>query len=142
MFVYAIGSDISKFPYTLADLRSAHPQLSIPSSITEEELAAFNVYPVQPTKRPVYDSKTHRLSQSAQYSDGLWQQVWALEPLPEVQAAANVRGYRNELLSACDWTQLADAPVDHTEWATYRQALRDVTAQAGFPWDVEWPQQP
>jgi Phage tail assembly chaperone protein len=34
---------------------------------------------------------------------------------------------------------LTDAPVNKAAWATYRQALRDVTAQTGFPWTVEWP---
>lgn len=39
-------------------------------------------------------------------------------------------------------TQVADAPVDKAAWATYRQALRDITAQQGFPWNVTWPEQP
>lgn len=49
---------------------------------------------------------------------------------------------RNALLAASDWTQVADAPVDQAAWATYRQALRDITAQAGFPESIEWPAQP
>ena len=54
----------------------------------------------------------------------------------------NIRAYRNTLLSECDWTQLPDAPVNQQAWAAYRQALRDVTGQAGFPWDVQWPEIP
>jgi hypothetical protein len=54
----------------------------------------------------------------------------------------NVRASRNQLLSACDWTQLADSPVDKTAWANYRQALRDVSSQSGFPWTVQWPSVP
>jgi len=53
-----------------------------------------------------------------------------------------VRLERNQLLTASDWTQVADAPVDKEVWATYRQALRDVTTQAGFPWTVDWPVAP
>ena len=53
-----------------------------------------------------------------------------------------VRAERNALLSASDWTQVADAPVDKAAWATYRQALRDITAQAGFPHSVTWPTKP
>ncbi|NBW22705.1 MAG: hypothetical protein EBR82_83650, partial [Caulobacteraceae bacterium] len=49
-----------------------------------------------------------------------------------------VRYDRNSRLSDCDWTQLPDAPVDAQTWATYRQELRDITAQSGFPWDVQW----
>ena len=49
---------------------------------------------------------------------------------------------RNQRLSDCDWTQLADAPVDRAAWAAYRQALRDISKQSGFPWQVVWPEQP
>jgi hypothetical protein len=49
---------------------------------------------------------------------------------------------RNAKLAASDWTQVADAPVDKAAWATYRQALRDISDQAGFPWTIEWPTQP
>jgi hypothetical protein len=53
--------------------------------------------------------------------------------------AAVIRNQRNTKLSESDWTQVADAPVNKAAWATYRQALRDVTAQAGFPWTIDWP---
>lgn len=53
-----------------------------------------------------------------------------------------IRFERNSLLVACDWTQLPDAPVDQTAWAVYRQALRDITDQEGFPSSVVWPVPP
>jgi hypothetical protein len=56
--------------------------------------------------------------------------------------AVEIREKRNSKLSKCDWTQVADAPVDKTAWATYRQALRDITTQSGFPWEITWPTQP
>jgi hypothetical protein len=56
--------------------------------------------------------------------------------------AATIRTERNTKLSATDWTQVADAPVDKATWATYRQALRDITAQSGFPWTITWPDAP
>jgi len=56
--------------------------------------------------------------------------------------AEQVRAERNRLLVETDWTQVADAPVDKTSWATYRQALRDITAQQGFPANVIWPTPP
>ena len=56
--------------------------------------------------------------------------------------AEQVRAERDALLAACDWTQVADAPVDQAAWAVYRQALRDVTAQTGFPNAVVWPTKP
>ena len=58
------------------------------------------------------------------------------------EAAKSVRQQRNSLLAESDWTQLADAPVDQAAWATYRQALRDVPAQVGFPEAVVWPVAP
>ena len=53
-----------------------------------------------------------------------------------------IRHYRNQLLATSDWTQIADAPVDQSAWATYRQALRDVPEQEGFPENVIWPTPP
>jgi len=53
-----------------------------------------------------------------------------------------IRTQRNKLLKESDWTQVADAPVDKAAWATYRQALRDITEQDGFPVNVEFPAEP
>lgn len=59
-----------------------------------------------------------------------------------VSAAASVRSVRNRRLAESDWTQVSDAPVDKAAWAAYRQELRDITAQAGFPHSVVWPTKP
>jgi hypothetical protein len=56
--------------------------------------------------------------------------------------ANEVRAERDQLLVASDWTQVLDAPVNQEAWAEYRQALRDVPQQDGFPWDVEFPAKP
>ena len=57
--------------------------------------------------------------------------------------ADRVRRQRNILLVATDWTQVVDAPQAIKDiYTTYRQALRDVPAQAGFPWVIDWPVQP
>jgi len=53
-----------------------------------------------------------------------------------------IRDKRNELLASSDWTQVIDAPVDQAAWKTYRQALREIPSQAGFPNEVTWPVQP
>jgi hypothetical protein len=58
------------------------------------------------------------------------------------EQAKSVRASRTEKLKDSDWTQVADAPVDQAAWAEYRQALRDITGQEGFPWTIEWPEQP
>ena len=56
-------------------------------------------------------------------------------------AAATARAERDRRLAACDWTQVADAPVDRAAWAAYRQALRDVPDQPGFPDVIAWPEE-
>ena len=53
-----------------------------------------------------------------------------------------VRKERNRLLAESDCTQLPDSPFDATAWQTYRQALRDLTEQSGFPDNIEWPEAP
>ena len=68
-------------------------------------------------------------------------EIAALQPTIE-QLAAQTRSQRNSLLAASDWTQVLDAPVDQVAWAAYRQALRDITAQAGFPQNINWPVAP
>jgi hypothetical protein len=63
----------------------------------------------------------------------------------EPSAETEARAYRKQLLSITDWTQLPDSPLSaekKAEWATYRQALRDITEQAGFPDNIQWPVQP
>jgi hypothetical protein len=70
------------------------------------------------------------------------EQEAAYKAQKDADQAKLVRDDRNKRLTETDWTQIADAPVDKAAWATYRQALRDVPSQAGFPWDIQWPTQP
>lgn len=57
-------------------------------------------------------------------------------------ACAEFRRRRGEYLKDSDWTQVPDAPVDQAAWAAYRQELRDVTSQTGFPETIIWPTAP
>jgi hypothetical protein len=66
----------------------------------------------------------------------------AYKAIKDAEQAKSVRQSRSDKLADCDWTQVADAPVDKAVWATYRQALRDITTQDGFPWSVTWPDAP
>jgi hypothetical protein len=70
------------------------------------------------------------------------EQEAAYKASKDAEQAKSVRTSRNDKLKECDWTQITDATVDKTAWATYRQALRDITAQAGFPWTITWPDAP
>ncbi len=56
-----------------------------------------------------------------------------------------LRSERNELLKLSDWTQVPDSPLDSTkkqQWATYRQALRDLPANTTDPANPTWPTKP
>ena len=70
------------------------------------------------------------------------EQEVAYKATKDAEQSASVRTSRNDKLAQCDWTQLADSTADKTVWATYRQMLRDVTVQDGFPWNVTWPEAP
>jgi len=81
--------------------------------------------------------------------DGQWFTKYSVSEMDDeaktaknAEQAKSVRTQRDEKLKATDWTQVSDAPVDKTVWATYRQALRDLTKESGFPWDMEWPTEP
>lgn len=99
--------------------------------------------PVEWVEPPSFNPETQRRIQNFPVQqDGKWVMNWVVSPIPEEEMAAKVRKQRNAKLAECDWTQVADAPVDKAAWATYRQALRDISAQAGFPWEIQWPTQP
>ena len=54
-----------------------------------------------------------------------------------------LRKKRDDLLLACDWTQILDQPEStKLKWQPYRQELRDITAQEGFPDNIIWPIKP
>lgn len=112
---------------------------SIPKGATG--LESFGLYPI--TGDEPSHTERERIAGPQYVFDGTQvNRVFTVEAIPDDEKAGQVRSERNGLLTASDWTQVADAPVDQTAWATYRQALRDVTAQEGFPWTITWPEQP
>jgi hypothetical protein len=149
--MYALIQDntVQTYPYWIAQLRKDHPNTSFPKNPNEELLAEYGVVRVYPTDRPEADHTKNVTEGTPALQDGKWVQVWnitdataeEIEQRTE-QQAEQVRAQRNQKLSDTDWTQVADAPVDKQAWADYRQALREVPEQAGFPWSVEWPEQP
>jgi hypothetical protein len=87
--------------------------------------------------------------QGVEQINGKWYTKWvALDMDDEAKAAKDaeqakaIRADRNKRIADCDWTQVEDSPVDKAAWAAYRQALRDIPQQAGFPWEVQWPDMP
>lgn len=74
--------------------------------------------------------------------------TWVSERSSEEEAALKAtvaRATRTSLLAESDWTQLQNSPLSpeaQTAWAIYRQALRDIPAQPGYPNDIQWPVKP
>lgn len=69
------------------------------------------------------------------------------QPKEQSEVEADVIAKRNQLLLESDWTDNAPAQArfsasEKTAWSKYRQALRDITEQTGFPWDPAWPVKP
>jgi hypothetical protein len=136
-----------QYPVSVYTVRAANPNTSYPNSpsFVPEGYAA-----VAPTPLPDYDRNTQKVVEMPPTQVlNTWKQVWAVRELPADEQqkirdakAESVRKQRDALLAQSDWTQLPDAQVDKAAWASYRQALRDVPAQPGFPFDVVWPVKP
>ena len=135
---------------TDSEFRSEFPNTSFPQPLTPDVIDDFGFDPVlegpQPTLIPPYQ---YAQRDGVIEDNGQWFTHYiAVTPDDDQKAAmdatqaAAVRTDRNTRLAACDWTQLPDAPVDRDVWATYRQELRDVSSQTGFPWNVVWPSEP
>jgi hypothetical protein len=150
MFVKVTNGQIDQYPYTVGDLRRDNPNTSFPKQVPETTMAGFGMFPVGYEAAPEYDPMTHRLQHSSEpvLADGKWvltKTVVALTPeqIADRDAAkgAEVRKQRDKLIADTDWMALSDNTLTDA-WATYRQALRDITSQVGFPNEVTWPVEP
>lgn len=71
--------------------------------------------------------------------------LWEKSHPAQAATAEEVRQRRDQLLAETDWTQIGDSPLDEASQEAmrlYRQALRDVPEQSGFPGEVVWPDKP
>lgn len=132
------------------NFRQLFPNTSFPRFFTADDVEplGYGIYDFSSQPEPGKYKKVVEVA-PVRSDVGIWRQTWAVVDMNDEEKAAEderkageVRNERNTKLSATDWTQVADAPVDKQAWAIYRQALRDITAQAGFPWNVTWPAQP
>ena len=150
------------------EFRQLHQGLGLPKVLTEEVINAWGGDIVfegpQATGGTVYQ---YSQRSGVEQIEGKWYTKYILGPvftdraatenepaktaaeqeaeykaMKDAEQATNVRRTRNEKLKDCDWTQIADSTADKAVWATYRQALRDITSKPGFPWTIEWPEQP
>jgi hypothetical protein len=110
-------------------------QFSMPDGVEQVDGKWYTKYILGPvfTDRPATEDAPAKTAaeQEAEY-----------KATKDAEQAKSVRQTRGEKLKDSDWTQVADASVDQAAWAAYRQALRDITSQAGFPWTIDWPEQP
>ena len=171
MHVKLTNGQPSQFPYSVGQFRRDNPLTSFPKDIPVEILRRNGVFPVAELAKPdfdqlvqtlVRDAMPHkeiiRLKTEADATDpttgevdqaqvgqpiygNKWLIGYTVENKPQDQAETAVRNQRNSLIAETDWMALSDNTMT-PEWATYRQALRDITAQAGFPYSVIWPTKP
>jgi len=149
MYVLVKNGRVEKYPYSIDTLRQDNPQTSFPASLTKELLEEWDVFEVIETEKPQSDHTKVVSEGQPQMIDGSWRQVWIVSDAPgdliierTKERADIVRQKRNQLLNSCDWTRLDDVIVDRELWTIYRQSLRDITLQEGFPWNVDWPTSP
>lgn len=127
-------------PITVGDYRELFANTSFNANGPSDEfLTDNNAKKVNAFK--AHDRLTQKLISCAPYDDGEFVSIVQVESLTaeEIQAAkdsamANIRATRNQLLKDCDWTQAVDCTIaKKTEWATYRQALRDLPSTITEP---------
>jgi len=91
------------------------------------------------------DEVKERPSSTHEWIDGDWVEGRTTDEI-EAEVMARVRYHRDALLEQSDWTQMPDSPLTtakKTEWATYRQSLRDITStQVTNEADITWPTKP
>lgn len=151
MYVLVKNGAIEKYPYSQRDLREDNPNTSFPEPMDTETLEGWGVFRVTPRNPPEHDRATQNVERvNPTLENGQWVETWEITPASAAQVEeraseemSNVRNRRNALLAACDWTQGKDIQESvSAPWAAYRQALRDITQQDGFPWSVVWPLSP
>lgn len=151
-------------------LRRDNPNTSFPQVITVEILDEFGYDPVfEGPQATVIGPYQYSQRDGVVESDGKWYTHYIAGPVFQdyvddqgvTHTAAEqyedycfdidakqgdaVRADRNQRLADSDWTQLADSPIDpdaKLAWQLYRETLRLVPQQEGFPWNVQWPPKP
>ena len=148
------------------EIRKLNPNVSLPKVWNSNVYDALGIDPVFETPKPdtTGDYKVVVRDGAEQDANNNWVQKWverdmfsdttedgvtttkaeheaAYQARLDAEAAANVRSERDQKLKDTDWMGMSDVTMS-TEWATYRQALRDVPAQAGFPNTITWPSEP
>ena len=142
MFVKVLNNVITDWPYSFANLQSDYANTSFPPNPDYDTLSEFNVYKYIRVDMPSYDLLTQYLEEiKPTLVNGKWTQKWEVKNLSASMASDNIRQKRNSLLGETDYHALSDQTLS-SEMNTYRQKLRDITSQSGFPFSVTWPTKP
>ena len=159
MYAKILNNAIVKYPYQWTDFEQdnnntdyGYPQPDLLTIFPQTDIAkeGYTIVAVASATQPTINEATQSVAEAEPVLvNSVWSQNWIVTTLTTDQQAAlttneavKIRQQRNDKLKECDWTQVADAPVDKTVWATYRQALRDLPSATGFPWDMTWPTEP
>jgi hypothetical protein len=138
------SGQVEKFPYTTQDLRRDKLPTTFPKDIPDWMLVEHDVYPVTRADKPAHDDLTQVLARDLAPAliDGAWVIGYTVKNLSLEDATRNVRSKRQGLFNDTNWMGLSDTPDMTDDWKAYRQALREVTSQDGFPYSVDWPTKP
>ena len=159
MYAKILNNEVVKYPYQWTDFEAdnnntnyGYPQPDLLTIFPQTDIAnqGYTVVLVASATKPIINEATQSVEEDTPtLINEVWTQNWVVTTLTTDQQAAlttneavKIRQQRNAKLTACDWTQVADAPVDKTAWSTYRQSLRDLPKESGFPWTITWPTQP
>ena len=132
------------------NLKEKYNNVSFPNNGPSQEwLEENNLYSVTVFKQ--HDRNTEKLVSCEPYFENNQVFLVTVQQLTEEEINsknesqwANVRSTRNNLLKDSDWTALVDVDLSaekKSEWAIYRQALRDITTQQN-PFSITWPTAP
>lgn len=149
MHAKIINNKIVEWP--IVNLRQRLPNISMPADLSKNDDLPDTFFYIRPLPVPEFNPDTHKLiGHEPILIDGEWRSGYNVVALSEtelnevlVRKAMEVRTLRNQKLSESDWTQLKDvSPHISESWSTYRQQLRNITAQPGFPLHIIWPTPP
>ena len=129
-----------------SEFRLRHRHTSFPRIIDEplqEEFGIDQIFEGPQHQGPPPYSYTYR--DGIEEIDGRWYTKYTIGERDreeiDKQYAENARNRRNNLIKESDWRAVSDRELE-PEWKEYRQALRDISKQKGFPHDVKWPVDP
>ncbi|MEP1330097.1 tail fiber assembly protein [Pseudophaeobacter sp.] len=107
--------------------------------VIPETMAKLNLQPGEVFTEISMDLDVDPVAQKIGPNGGFVPHVPAIDT---ARLLREIRVERNHRLTACDWTQAPDAPVDKAAWQAYRQQLRDLMGTITDPQNVSWPARP